>query len=69
MITLHRLFNDHEEFLINPDLIARVESCPDTVLRLTNGQSVYVQETPAEVSEVILAWRSQVMQGALAAAH
>ena len=67
MITLHRLFQDHEEILVNPDLIARVESCPDTVLRMTNGQNVYVLETPAEVSEVILSWRSQVMQGALAA--
>jgi uncharacterized protein YlzI (FlbEa/FlbD family) len=67
MITLHRLFNDHEEILVNPDLIERVESCPDTVLRLTNGQNVYVLETPAEVAEVILSWRSQVMQGALAA--
>jgi uncharacterized protein YlzI (FlbEa/FlbD family) len=69
MITLHRLTRDQEQLLVNPDLIARVESCPDTVLRLTTGQSVYVMETPAEVSEVILAWRSQVMQGALAAAH
>jgi uncharacterized protein YlzI (FlbEa/FlbD family) len=67
MITLHRLFNDHDEILVNPDLIARVESCPDTVLRMSNGQHVYVLETPAEVAEVILAWRSQVMQGALAA--
>ncbi|MDP8944063.1 MAG: flagellar FlbD family protein [Actinomycetota bacterium] len=65
MITVHRL--NHDLVLVNPDLIARVEACPDTVLHLTNGSSLLVAETPDEVAEGILAWRRQVMQEALAA--
>ena len=67
MITLHRL--DNSPVLVNPDLIARVESCPDTVLRLTNGSMLFVAETPTRVAESILDWRRQVMSEALAAAH
>ena len=67
MITLHRL--DHTPILINPDLIARVESCPDTVLRLTNGSLLFVAEPPGRVAERILDWRRQVMSEALATAH
>ena len=66
MISLHRLNGD--PLLLNPDLIARVESCPDTVLRLVNGSTLFVAETPDAVAECILAWRSHVMSEALAAA-
>ena len=33
MITLHRLAHYDEPFQLNPDLIATVESVPDTILR------------------------------------
>ena len=65
MTTLHRLI--HDLVLVNPDLIERVEACPDTLLRLTNGSSMLVAETPDEVAECILAWRRQVMQEAVTA--
>ena len=67
MITLHRL--NHDLVLVNPDLILRVEACPDTVLRLTTGSSMLVAEAPDEVAECILAWRRQVMGEAVAAGH
>ncbi len=68
MITLHRLSTRSEIVLVNPDLIERVEACPDTVLRMADGSLLRVTETPDEVTSVILAWRSQVMSGAVAAA-
>ena len=67
MIPLHRL--NHDLVLVNPDLITRVESCPDTVLRLTNGSSLLVAETPDEVAEGILDWRRQLMSEGVGAAR
>ena len=65
MITLHRL--NHDLVLVNPDHIARVESCPDTLLRLTNGSSMLVAESTDEVAESILDWRRRLTQETLAA--
>ena len=49
MIALHRLGHRHEPFLLNPDLIAKVEAHPDTVITLTTACALLVDETPAEV--------------------
>ena len=49
MIALHRLGHRHEPFLLNPDLIEKVEAHPDTVIMLTTGARFLVDETPAEV--------------------
>jgi flagellar protein FlbD len=61
MITLHRMAHWDEPFQLNPDLIATVEAVPDTVLRLTTGKRVLVQETPEEVVDAIREWRASVL--------
>ena len=61
MITLHRLAHYDEPFQLNPDLIATVESVPDTILGLTNGKRVLVEETPEEVADAIRGWRASVI--------
>ncbi|MDR2170753.1 MAG: flagellar FlbD family protein [Planctomycetaceae bacterium] len=47
MILLTRLNND--EFILNAELIRYVERCPDTLITLTNGDTVMVKETLDEV--------------------
>jgi flagellar protein FlbD len=47
MITVTRL--NGERFLLNPDLIERVEANPDTVLHLVGGNDYLVRESPDEI--------------------
>jgi len=54
---------DGTELAVNSDLILTIESTPDTVLALTNGERLLVQQTVPEIIERILAFRRQVMQG------
>ena len=61
MIWVTRL--DDTELAVNSDLILTVESTPDTVLALTNGERLLVKQTVPEIIERILAFRRQVMQG------
>lgn len=57
--------------VLNDDLIEQIESMPDTIVRLTNGQKVVVRETPTEVIDRVVAFRQRVYQTVpqLTAAH
>ncbi|WAP51664.1 flagellar FlbD family protein [Arthrobacter sp. ATA002] len=59
MIVLTRL-ND-ARFAINPDLIERIHSTPDTTLVMVDGAKYIVTETLAEVIELIAAYRARVI--------
>ncbi len=59
MIKVTRL--DERELIVNSDMIEFVESTPDTILTLTDGKKVIVQETPDEIVELIIAFRNRVM--------
>ena len=65
MITLHRMGHEHEEFSLNPDLIATVEACPDTTVHLATGARLLVEETPEEIAELVREWRVTCMSAAL----
>jgi flagellar protein FlbD len=65
MITLHRLGHRHEPFLLNPDLVATIEANPDTVITLTTGARLVVDESPAQVTAEIRAWRAGILSDAL----
>jgi flagellar protein FlbD len=54
---------DDTELAVNSDLILTVESTPDTVLALTNGERLLVKQTVPEIIERILTFRRQVMHG------
>ena len=58
MIALHRLSPRREPFHLNPDLIATVEACPDTVVTLTTGVRVVVAESPRAVTAAVRDWRA-----------
>ncbi|MDR3233543.1 MAG: flagellar FlbD family protein [Planctomycetaceae bacterium] len=47
MIRLTRL--NQSEFILNAELIRYVERCPDTLITLTNGDTLMVRETLDEV--------------------
>lgn len=59
MISLTRL--SHEPVVVNADLIVLVESNPDTVLKLTTGEFVRVQESREEVVERVVAFRRRLL--------
>jgi flagellar protein FlbD len=61
MITLHKLAHWDEPFQLNPDLIATVEAVPDTIVKLTTGKRVLVEESPEEVVDAIREWRASVL--------
>jgi flagellar protein FlbD len=63
MIRLTRLNNI--PFYLNPDLIEHVESTPDTLISLTNGQKYMVLEGAEEVLEKVVALRQRIYEGVL----
>ncbi|HVW45797.1 MAG TPA: flagellar FlbD family protein [Solirubrobacterales bacterium] len=64
MIRLRRL-GGSEEFDLNPDLILTVESTPDTVVTLTTGTKLVVDESPDAVAAAVREWRVGVLERAL----
>ncbi len=59
MIKVKRL--NGKEFVINSELIEFVEETPDTVISLTTGKKVVVQESVEEVIEKIIAFKGRVI--------
>ena len=47
--------------VLNSDLIEHVESTPDTVISLTNGQKFMVLESADEVIKRIIGFRRQIL--------
>lgn len=65
MIQLTRL--NRNPLVVNSDLIKYVESSPDTVLTLANGEKIVVLESCEDVVSRTLTWRAKVF--AEAAVH
>ncbi len=59
MIQLTRL--NYEQFYLNPDLIQEMEKTPDTVLTLSSGARIVVQEAPERVIDEVVAFRKRVL--------
>ena len=59
MIHLTRL--NGQGFVLNPDLILKAESTPDTVVTLVDGAKFVVVEPLAELSDRVLQYRAQVV--------
>ncbi|HET7327448.1 MAG TPA: flagellar FlbD family protein [Nocardioidaceae bacterium] len=59
MVTLTRLAGS--VFALNPDLIERVDSTPDTVITLLDGKKYLVRESLAEVVEAVRRYRGSVV--------
>ena len=61
MILVSRL--NGKEYYINPHLIEFVEETPDTVITLTTGKKVVVDESAAQVVDRVFAYRKEVTGG------
>lgn len=60
MISVTRL--NGTEIVVNTDLIETVEATPDTVLTLVDGKRYLVSESPAEVVDLIRAFRVSILR-------
>ncbi|ATE53914.1 flagellar protein FlbD [Actinosynnema pretiosum] len=59
MIVLNRL--NGQPFALNPDLIERAESNPDTVVTLLSGAKYVVAQTIEEISDLVRRHRAGVL--------
>ena len=59
MIQLTRLSGS--VFLLNADLIERVDSTPDTIVTLVDGKKYVVKETMQDVLDAVLAFRGEIV--------
>ncbi|WP_373762939.1 flagellar FlbD family protein [Jeotgalibaca porci] len=50
-----------KEFLLNNDLIYRVDVEYDTIITLINGKTLRVQDTTEEIEEKVMAFKRGVM--------
>jgi flagellar protein FlbD len=59
MIRLIRL--NRESFYLNPDLIQEMETTPDTVLTLSSGVRIVVQDAPETVIDEIVEFKRRIL--------
>lgn len=50
------------ELVINADLIETVEATPDTVITLTTGHKIIVQEPPEEIIRRVVQFKRSIHQ-------
>jgi flagellar protein FlbD len=50
-----------QEFALNPDLVERADSTPDTVITLVDGTKYLVTESLSDVARLIRAYRAAVI--------
>ncbi len=55
MISVTRLNNT--PIVVNPDLIVFIEETPDTIITLSNGEKIVVQESVSEVIRKVINFR------------
>lgn len=58
MIELTELSN--KKYILNSDLIERIEAVPDTKILLTNGKKYLVKESVDEVVEKVMNYKKKI---------
>ena len=61
MIQLTRI--NHTPLVVNSDLIEHIETTPDTILSLTNGQKLVVLEPVDEIIQRVIEFRRAILAG------
>lgn len=67
MIIVQRLTG--QQFAINPDLIERIESTPDTIVVLLDGTRYLVAGTLEEIVELVTEYRAAIVARSLRTAE
>jgi flagellar protein FlbD len=62
MIRVTRLRATEAELMINAEIIETVETTPDTVITLTTGHKIIVQESADEVMRLVVAYKRSIYQ-------
>jgi flagellar protein FlbD len=62
MIPVTRL--DGQAMFLNNDLIESIEPTPDTLITMSNGEKLYVRETPEAVVDQVIRFKRAVLEGA-----
>ncbi|VBB08089.1 flagellar [Lucifera butyrica] len=62
MIKLTRLKSGDHDFVLNADLIETIEETPDTVISLTSGKKIIVEESMDEVVRRVMDYRRALMR-------
>ncbi len=60
MIKVNRL--DGKNFILNAELIETVETTPDTLITLTNGNKFVVKESVEEIINKVIEYRKRVIE-------
>ncbi|MDF2629969.1 MAG: putative flagellar protein [Symbiobacteriaceae bacterium] len=60
MIKVSRLRAHEPELVVNAELIETVEATPDTVITLTTGHKVIVQESVDAVIKLVVAYKRSI---------
>jgi flagellar protein FlbD len=58
MISVTRL--NHTPLVLNPDLIVFIEETPDTIITLSNGEKIVVQDTVGEVIKKVIEFKRSI---------
>jgi flagellar protein FlbD len=61
MIQITRL--DHKTVVLNSDMIVSIESTPDTVITLSNGQKLTVLDAPDDLAAKVREYRRSLWNG------
>jgi flagellar protein FlbD len=60
MIKLTKFKTKDHEFVLNAELIEMVEETPDTVITLTNGNKIIVEESMDDVVRLVIEYRREL---------
>jgi flagellar protein FlbD len=63
MITVTRLNNT--SIVVNPDLIVFIEETPDTIITLSNGEKLVIQEKVKEVIRRVIEFRRSIFNSSI----
>jgi flagellar protein FlbD len=62
MIKLSKLKSNGTEIILNAELIETIEQTPDTVITLTNGKKILVEESMDEVVRKAMDYRRAIFR-------
>ncbi|MFW6273571.1 MAG: flagellar FlbD family protein [Halanaerobium sp.] len=54
------LKTDGNEIIVNADLIEQIRETPDTVITMTNGKKILVEDTAAEIIDKVINYRQKI---------
>jgi len=60
MITLIRFNSDGQEFALNCELIETIDQTPDTLITLTSGKKILVDESMDEIVRKVMEYRRTI---------